>query len=64
VVPEVVRALPRDMLADALGRSLVAGLKAVPAGLAQSQIRHPVRRQLPTTLQNFSDGHQESAIAQ
>ena len=32
VVPEVVRALPRDVMADALGRSLVAGLKAVPAG--------------------------------
>jgi uncharacterized membrane-anchored protein YjiN (DUF445 family) len=32
VVPEIVRALPRDVMADALGRSLVAGLKAVPAG--------------------------------
>jgi uncharacterized membrane-anchored protein YjiN (DUF445 family) len=32
VVPEVVRALPRDLMADAMGRSLVAGLKAVPAG--------------------------------
>jgi uncharacterized membrane-anchored protein YjiN (DUF445 family) len=32
VVPEVVRALPREVMADALGRSLVAGLKAVPAG--------------------------------
>jgi uncharacterized membrane-anchored protein YjiN (DUF445 family) len=32
VVPEVVRALPREPIADALGRSVVAGLKAVPAG--------------------------------
>ncbi len=32
VVPEVVRALPRDLMADSIGRSLVAGLKAVPAG--------------------------------
>jgi uncharacterized membrane-anchored protein YjiN (DUF445 family) len=32
VVPEVVRALPRELMADALGRSVVAGLKAVPAG--------------------------------
>jgi uncharacterized membrane-anchored protein YjiN (DUF445 family) len=32
VVPEVVRALPRDLMADAVGRSLVAGLRAVPAG--------------------------------
>ena len=32
VVPEIVRALPRDAMADALGRSLVAGLKAMPAG--------------------------------
>jgi uncharacterized membrane-anchored protein YjiN (DUF445 family) len=32
VVPEVVRALPRDMLTDALGRSVIAGLKTVPAG--------------------------------
>jgi uncharacterized membrane-anchored protein YjiN (DUF445 family) len=31
VVPEVVRALPRDLISDALGRSVVAGLKAVPA---------------------------------
>jgi uncharacterized membrane-anchored protein YjiN (DUF445 family) len=31
VVPEVVRALPRELMADALGRSVVAGLKAVPA---------------------------------
>jgi hypothetical protein len=38
VVPEVVRALPRDMLADALGRSLVAGLKAVPAGLVAGNL--------------------------
>ena len=32
VVPEVIRALPREPMADALGRSIVAGLKAVPAG--------------------------------
>jgi uncharacterized membrane-anchored protein YjiN (DUF445 family) len=32
VVPEIVRAVPRDVLADALGSSVVAGLKAVPAG--------------------------------
>src|SRR5262249_11274231 len=32
VVPEVIRALPRDVLTEALGRSVVAGLKAVPAG--------------------------------
>ena len=32
VVPEVIRALPREPMADALGRSMVAGLKAVPAG--------------------------------
>jgi uncharacterized membrane-anchored protein YjiN (DUF445 family) len=38
VVPEVVRALPRDMLADALGRSLVAGLKAVPTGLVAGNL--------------------------
>ena len=31
VVPEVIRALPREPMADALGRSIVAGLKAVPA---------------------------------
>src|SRR5450631_1784179 len=31
VVPEVVRALPRELMADALGRSVVAGLKAVSA---------------------------------
>jgi uncharacterized membrane-anchored protein YjiN (DUF445 family) len=32
VVPEIVRAVPRDVLADTLGNSVVAGLKAVPAG--------------------------------
>jgi uncharacterized membrane-anchored protein YjiN (DUF445 family) len=32
VVPEVVRALPRDLMAGSIGRSLVTGLKAVPAG--------------------------------
>jgi uncharacterized membrane-anchored protein YjiN (DUF445 family) len=32
VVPEVIRALPREPMADALGHSIVAGLKAVPAG--------------------------------
>jgi uncharacterized membrane-anchored protein YjiN (DUF445 family) len=32
VVPEIVRAVPREVLADALGSSVVAGLKAVPAG--------------------------------
>ncbi len=32
VVPEVIRALPREPMAEALGRSIVAGLKAVPAG--------------------------------
>ncbi len=31
-VPEVIRALPREPMADAIGRSIVAGLKAVPAG--------------------------------
>ena len=31
VVPEVVRALPRQPMADVLGRSIVAGLKAMPA---------------------------------
>src|SRR6516162_10860069 len=30
VVPEAVRAVPREPMADALGRSIVAGLKAVP----------------------------------
>jgi uncharacterized membrane-anchored protein YjiN (DUF445 family) len=31
VVPEVVRALPRELMTDALGRSIVAGIRAVPA---------------------------------
>src|SRR6516225_7003391 len=31
VVPEVVRALPRELMTEALGRSIVAGIKAVPA---------------------------------
>jgi uncharacterized membrane-anchored protein YjiN (DUF445 family) len=31
VVPEVVRALPRELMSDALGRSIVAGIRAVPA---------------------------------
>ncbi len=38
VVPEVVRALPRDELADVLGRSLVRGLKAVPAAPVASNL--------------------------
>ena len=31
VVPEVVRALPRELMTDALGHSIVAGIRAVPA---------------------------------
>ena len=38
VVPEAVRALPHDVLADALGRSLVTGLKAIPAGLVAGNL--------------------------
>jgi len=31
VVPEVARALPRELMTDALGHSIVAGIRAVPA---------------------------------
>jgi uncharacterized membrane-anchored protein YjiN (DUF445 family) len=31
VVPEVVRAFPRELMTDALGRSIVTGIRAVPA---------------------------------
>jgi uncharacterized membrane-anchored protein YjiN (DUF445 family) len=31
VVPEVVGALPRELMSDALGRSIVAGIRVVPA---------------------------------
>ena len=31
VVPEVARALPRELVTDALGHSIVAGIRAVPA---------------------------------